>query len=334
MDIREKERIARVRRVFEDNFRLTHMYSVYLERFPELINKEMINALTCEGEMTVKDAIVAILAEAFGIDGSEGGEALRFLRNYLIPSIRLMDPKKYTSNPYYKNIKIENVSLGRWELRQEKYPAFRGVIAGDMMLLDGYREIAPLGFFAEDFHFPAVLEDGNEWMTLTPVDLDTCDEPIARAQGKVLTYGLGLGYFAYMASIKDDVESVTVVERDENVIALFESVILPQFPNADKIKIVKADAYQYFEQVMPAEAYDYVFVDVWRDASDGTPFYEWMKPREKLCPGTVFDYWIEGFLASRSRAIRYSELCEKMDSGATDAPTTFDEFIRCLDGNI
>ena len=51
--------------------------------------------------------------------------------------------------------------------------------------------------------------------------------PVERAKGKVLTFGLGLGYFAYMCSLKEEVESVTVVEKDKSVIKLFNEIILP-----------------------------------------------------------------------------------------------------------
>ena len=181
------------------------------------------------------------------------------------------------------------------------------MIAADL-ILDGLTEIPPLGFFTEPFSFPAVLEDGNEWMTLTPVDIDTCDDAIEQAHGRVVTFGLGLGYYAYMVSEKAEVESITVVERSPSVIALFKKHILPQFPHGEKVRIVESDAFEYLERVMPEEHFDYAFIDIWRDASDGAPVYERMKPMEKLCRGTEFSYWIENFLISRLRSERTERL--------------------------
>ena len=182
---------------------------------------------------------------------------------YLTPSVRILDKERYTSNPYYQNIKLDNVKNGNWEIKKEKYPAYRAVIAHDMMFFPFYREVPPLGFFTEDFEFPAVLEDSNEWMTLTPVDLDTCEDAIREARGKVVTFGLGLGYYAYMVSEKEDVESLTIVEISDKVIELFETYILPQFPHKEKIRIVKSDAFLYAEKVMPKENFDLAFVDTW-----------------------------------------------------------------------
>ena len=315
MDIRDRERMKRLDKTFELNFKITRLYANYLEYYNEIINSDMMEALCGDGEIDEKDGIVAILCQIFGLDLDGSADEKVLIREYLTPSVRIMDPERYRSNPYYKNIRIPEIKRGRWELKKEKYPAYRGVIAADMIMENGFREIPPLGFFKEDFEFPAVLEDGNEWMTLTPVDLDTSDEAIERAHGRVVTFGLGLGYYAYMVSEKENVESITVVEKSSDVIALFKEYVLPQFSHPEKVVIVNADAFEYAKHTMPNEGFDVAFVDTWRDASDGAPMYERMKRLEHLSPNTEFLYWIENFLISRLRAIRYAEISERIDAG-------------------
>ena len=178
-----------------------------------------------------------------------------------------------------------------------------------------------------------MLEDGNEWMTLTPVDLDTSEEAIEGAHGKVITFGLGLGYYAYMVSEKDNVDSITVIEKSENAIRLFEKYILPYFSHPEKVRVINSDAFEYAEREMPNEEYDFAFVDTWRDASDGAPMYERMKKLEGLNPKTEFSYWIENFLISRLRAFRFEELYEAVVSGNPDAPQTYEEFTERLTDN-
>lgn len=314
MDFRDKERLSRLQKTLELNYRITRLYANYLEHYNEIINKDMIEALCGDGEIDVKDGLVAILSQIFGLDMDGSHDERVLIRDYLTPSVRIMDAERYRSNPYYVNIKIPEIKKGRWELKRESYPAYRGVIAGDI-IFEGLREIPPLGFFGEDFEFPAVLEDGNEWMTLTPVDLDTSDEAIDRAHGKVVTFGLGLGYYTYMVSCKDNVDSITVVEKSEDVIALFREYILPQFLHPEKVRIVNMDAFEYAEGVMPSEGFDVAFVDTWRDASDGAPMYERMKKLEHLSPNTEFLYWIENFLISRLRALKYAEILDRLDDG-------------------
>ena len=160
---------------FERNFKITRLYAEYLERYPEVICDEMINALTDDGSITKEEAIVALLSEIFALDFEKIEDRI-LIRDYLTPSVRMLDTKRYENNPYYKNIKLDNIIDGNWEIRWEEYKPYRGVISGDMMIADDFSEVPPLGFFDESFRFPAVLEGGNEWMTLTPVDLDTCDK--------------------------------------------------------------------------------------------------------------------------------------------------------------
>ena len=328
MDQRDKERLSRLTDKFDLGYRVSKLYANYLGGYPEAINADLVHDVMKDGDMTESEALVAILTQLFGLDYDKAEDRL-IIRDILPRSVRVLDTKKYENNPYYKNIKIENTKIGNWELRLEAYEPYRAFIAGDMESED-FLDIAPLGFFRERFEFPAVLEDGNEWMTLTPVDLDTCDEAIEKAHGRVITFGLGLGYYAYMTAEKAEVESVTVVEKSSSVISLFEKFILPNIPSKDKIRIVVADAFEYAERIMPSERFDFAFVDTWRDASDGLPMYERMKPLEKLSPSTEFLYWIEEFIKSRRRAFKFEELLDAVNEGNDGAPATYTEFIDTL----
>lgn len=324
MNYSDIAKLARLEKTFELNFKLTQLYAAYIEHCPELIKKEMIGELCADGTVTEKEALVALLSNAFGLDYERGGDDRILIRDYITPSVRLLDAKKYTENKYYKNISIPDIKDGDWEFRTESYEPYRAVICGDMVINPDFSEFAPLGFFTERFSFPAVLEGGNEWMTLTPVDLDTCEDAIERAHGNVVTFGLGLGYYAYMVSLKESVRSITVIEKSEKVIELFKKYILPQFSHAEKVRIINADAFEYAERDMPHEEYDFAFVDTWRDASDGAPMYKRMKALEHLSPSTKFSYWIENFLVSRLRAEKFCELTE------SDTKVSYKDFTEGL----
>lgn len=326
----DKARLKRLSDIFDNNFKITRLYAELLQRYPEIITKEMVDTLTDDGSITKEEAIVGLLSEIFAID-FDRSEDRRLILDYLTPSVRLLDKAKYESNPYYQNIKLENLTDGSWEIRIEEYKPYQAVIAGDMIIEKDFREIPPLGFFTDSFRFPAILEGGNEWMTLTPVDLDTCEEAIEAAHGKVVTFGLGLGYYAYMVSEKEEVDSVTVVEMSEDVIRLFKTHILPQMPNRHKIKIVNCDAFEYAERIMPEERFDLAFVDTWRDASDGAPMYERMRALEKYSKDTKFIYWIENFLRSRLRALKYAELTEALEDNLEDAPKSYEAFKQRIE---
>ena len=83
---------------------------------------------------------------------------------------------------------------------------------------------------------------------------------------------------------------------------------------------------------MPKENFDYAFVDTWRDASDGAPMYEKMKALEHLSPNTEFSYWIENFLISRIRAVRFSKMLDEIEEQSENAPRSYEEVVRRLRG--
>jgi len=97
-----------------------------------------------------------------------------------------------------------------------------------------------MGWFSGAFSFPAIREHGRVWMTVTPNEINTIQPAVQQSHGKVLTYGLGLGYYAFHALLKGDVTSVTVVEKNPQVIDVFKRLLLPFFPRQQDLHIVEA----------------------------------------------------------------------------------------------
>ena len=211
------------------------------------------------------------------------------LGEYFPRIVKELDAKTYRDDKYYKNIRFENKSLGNWTMGRGEYAPYELFVFDDF-LFDGEKLLPQVGFMSESFSFPAVYENGRMWMSVTPNEINTMKEPVSRARGKALTFGLGLGYFAYMCSEKSEVESITVIERDRSVISLFENLVLPQFARADKVRIKNADAYDFLSRMKDGE-YDTAFVDIYHDAGDGMEVYERFKEREFSL--TRFDFWIE-----------------------------------------
>lgn len=333
---RETERLKQMRAVFDCNYRATQLFSRYLNEEPDFVSADMISSIAGEVGVSEEYAFAMILSSLFGLESDVSKEDRTFERTMVIPAVRRLSVEKYKNDPYYKNIKIPEINIGNWRFTKETYPAYRGFVCDDQHVLEDMTEIPAIGFFDEDFSFPAVLENGNEWMTLTPVDVDTCQNEIDAAHGKVVTFGLGLGYYTYMVSQKENVSSVTVVEASEDVISIFKEYILPQFPNKDKVRIVHSDAFAYAEHVMPGEKFNYAFVDTWRDASDGYPMYMKMKKLESLSPNTVFSYWIEGFILSHMRSLVFENIYGE-NGRAIPIPneiTSVDQIRRLLSNDI
>lgn len=276
----------------EDNYKLFALLSNYLNNSPDFINLEEISEIAKSG-VSYEYAFAAILAAAFGLDIVDHEDDKDLFNHYFNKMIHKLDANKYYNNSYYKNIKIPTIKIGNSELKYEKYKPFEGFVCNDIIQTKEGRQIPQIGFFATEFMFPAVLENDRIWMTITPNEIETMKEAVDQAFGSVLTFGLGLGYYTYMISEKVNVECITVVEINEDVINLFNKYVLPQFKNPQKIKIIKAEAFEYAQKHITPGKFGFLFTDLWHDVSDGIDMYIKMKKYEKQSPTTVFTYWIE-----------------------------------------
>ena len=267
--------------------------SAFMNFNADFITPEIIDELVNECGVDKKYAFSVVLAAACYMNIDEDEEDREMFENYFPEMIHYIKKEDYDTDPYYKNIKVTPAKEGNWDFHTAVIKPYELIPLDDLKELDDGRIIPQVAFFDTEFPYPVILENGVEWMLVTPNEVETMREDIKKARGKVSTYGLGLGYFVYMTSIMDEVESVTVVERDESVIDIFERFILPQFEHKDKVRIVHADAFEYAEKVAPAESFDYIYIDIWHDPSDGVDMYLRFKDLEHLCPETEFAYWIE-----------------------------------------
>lgn len=309
-----RDQIRQIEQTREANFRLLHLFSLYINERADFITQEMVNEIAQIGSYGTEEAFLTLFSEACGIHPTDDGEDGAFFREYLAPSVRRLDAVKYRSDPYYRNIRFSDVRDGRWELRNDTYKPYRAFIWDDVRPDGTLKELPPLGYFDEPFSYPVVLEDGREWMLVTPNEVETIRPAIRAARGQVVTFGLGLGYFPYMAAEKDTVERVVIVEKDPIVIHLFRQYILPQFGHAEKIEIINDDAFEYLDKTMPREHFDYAYADIWHDAGDGVPFYLRFNKYEERFPETRFDYWIEETMLSYLRWYDF----DRMPSGVRD----------------
>ena len=270
------------------NIELLRSLSRLLNDAPDFIAPDDVESLAADG-LSAKDAVAIMVAAAIGLD-LDNDEHFAFFNRYFPHIFKQLDKNDYTSNAYYKNILFPTLRHGRWQLKQSSYKPYELFVCDDFSNLNGMA-LPQIGFFDTTFAYPAVLEDGRIWMTVTPNEINTMRHAVDTATGKVLTFGLGLGYYAYMASLKNEGESITVADCDSEITKMFESYILPQFPHPEKVKIVNSDAFDYAKNTMPKMGFDLVFTDIWHDAGDGLELYRKMKSLE--CEGPKFEYWIE-----------------------------------------
>jgi protein-L-isoaspartate O-methyltransferase len=121
---------------------------------------------------------------------------------------------------------------GAWELR-----------VGGTSLVPGYWSQAVLAT-----ETAVLLRDNANWMSLTPLEVESQEIGLRRTHGHVLIFGLGMGWAAAVSALRQETTAVTVVERDAEVIALHRELdIFAQLPEAAraKIRIEQNDALAY-----------------------------------------------------------------------------------------
>ena len=236
-------------------------------------------------------AYAMLLTYACGFDPDANLGDREIFHRWFVPMVHKLEPERYAANAYLANICFPQADFENWKFEVQRYRAGEAFVMDDVEICADGRVIPQIGYFETEFSYPSVLEDGRLWMTVTPNEIETMQPAIDCANGNVLTYGLGLGYFAYMTLRKAEVTSLTIVERSAAAIRLFREKLLPQFPHPEKIRILNRDAFEYAREIRHGQEYDFVFADIWHDVLDGTPMYLKFKALEGK--HARYMYWIE-----------------------------------------
>ena len=215
----------------------------------------------------------------------------------------LIDIREYLVNPYIEALKNVSFDEADWKLSHIVMNAYTLFPYEEEYHFGGDAIIKMnLGFFDQDYSYPTISLCDNEWMSLNPFEIRTMQIPVQLAKGKVLTLGLGLGYFAYMAHLKEEVKEVHIVEMDIDLIKNFNKYLLPLFPHPEKIHIHKADAF-FFNETIKDKYYDFIFSDLWHDVSDGLSMYLKLQKHFDGFKSTKCTYWIEGSIVTYLRTL-------------------------------
>ena len=216
----------------------------------------------------------------------------------LISHCKAFTHEDLLQNPHYQAIHLEGCELGDFKVVSISDRQYEVFLWDEVTCekCDGLDSFVPcIGFWKDEPAPYYVLrdKDGDVWMSVTFNEMFTMQPAVDEAKGRVLTLGCGLGYYAYMAALKPDVASVTVVERNAGIIELFKQKILPQFGDARaKIRVVQADAFDFMPTLQDGE-YDYCFADIWNGLQEEKPYYALRKLCGSSYRGMKMAYWLE-----------------------------------------
>lgn len=130
--------------------------------------------------------------------------------------------------------------------------------AFDVPLLRGYwRGLRPVPYTCY-----RLLKGNTMWMSTTPMELESQQHAIAEMRGHVVIAGAGMGITAYNAANHPEVETVTVIEIDREVIDfVVNQAHMNAWENWEKVSWIHADAKAL--QFEEGAWVDFLWADIW-----------------------------------------------------------------------
>ena len=187
--------------------------------------------------------------------------------------------KDYPKDLYnlYKNKKIRKFEIRKITIpkhtEQQFYDEKEGMCR--CVFVDNYKSVQ--------------LREGKEdiWMSDTPMEYETTKNSIELAKGDVLECGIGIGLFTYYASKKNKVRSITIVEKEKDIIDLVYPVIKNR-----KTNVIESEALSFIKNT--EKKFDTIHIDIW---SDILPYKE-LDPilklaKKKLKPNGIVTCWLD-----------------------------------------
>lgn len=175
----------------------------------------------------------------------------------------------------------EEGTWGPWTLEQRN-----GQMPDGSVLLAGY-----WSRFAS-FPAPYILKrDGKIWMSTTAMEAESQQPHIWAARGHTVICGLGMAIALLNIAAKPDVDRVTVIEKDPDVIAAFwHFTDAPSWDGWDKVTIREADAFT----VDIDEPIDFLYMDIWPNLGQVEALEETRAVQQRLRPKAV-GFWGQEF---------------------------------------
>lgn len=221
----------------------------------------------------------------------ENDDNKSILEETIRKKLKELNISELKSNPYYKAIKFKPFKENNYSLEYYSYKPYECFSYNDIEVSKDFLEIQSVGYYSKKINFPVLTFKNEVWMSITPNEIITMQRSIDEAFGDVLVFGLGLGYYPFMISLKDNINHIVIIEKDQNIIKIFKENIFPSFPFKEKISIVQSDAFDFI--LHNKRKFDYSFIDLWHSPNDGLPLYLRFKSLEKQCMTFKCFYWLE-----------------------------------------
>lgn len=184
-----------------------------------------------------------------------------------------IDPHLVYENPFLKYIQIPTADIGSYHFGKQTYAPYTFIIdqtPAESLL----SKIDHFGLLEDSLSIPLITYPDHT-ISVTPYEMNDYQAAIDQMRGNVAVIGLKLGYFVYMAHLKNEVNHLTVIESSQEIIDYFYKYLLPQFDHPEKITVIHGSYFDHTD--LSADLY---FVDAYTNAKEGLRYYMAVKPFE------------------------------------------------------
>ena len=166
-------------------------------------------------------------------------------------------------NNYESPLKIPEQKMGKFSIRHKLHP--KGTILDVVSMRTAlYSGCAPTKIqLSKDRTIHQLLEDDGILMSDIPQEIYDHQKPIENAHGDVLVGGLGICYYGSMIAKKKNVKSITIVEKEKDII----DMVQPYIPK--RINVIHDDLFEYLKRPN-IKSFDYAYYDIWYGTGEYT----------------------------------------------------------------
>lgn len=157
------------------------------------------------------------------------------MANLLIPHMEYLSDDFWKEDSYFENICFEPYNDMTF-----KYMVLPPgmMLYNDIPIEDGYKYINKVGYVSEVFTIPCLTKGKKIVDWVLPIEVREARRAIKKATGHVVVCGSGLSYFTYLASQKENVSKITIIEPDEIFSNLIKERITEKFGKNKEINIL------------------------------------------------------------------------------------------------
>ena len=268
-----------------DNLKvLTHLLD-YLKTRPDDIYEELVNNVKQSG-VNEEHAYALLLNSFLGLDDE-------YVKKYISFMVRKEKMDKYLNNPFYQKMDLEKQAYNNLEIDYSYIESYELYMLDEIDKYFDGRLFAQVGFSEDFLKCLTIYDKGKVLDRFSPLLVNASIIPLEKAKGKVAIFGLGIGYFAYMAHLKEKVKQITIYESNGDLIDLFKKYFLGKFDHKEKIKIVKKDPLSVLKNMNSEINANFIYINLWNNLEDGLKEYPRYQQLERIRIDAKTMYYLE-----------------------------------------